>query len=223
MYSSLSLYTHPRPSNPVPDSLHQPQTLIPIPDVPYPLYAIEISSSTPHFHLKPFIPIPIRFHTSNDPHTHQSLQYPSQILHTHLKSLTPIAGPPHPTKALTCISGLLYLILSLQTIPWSFTHNLGPPTQSHTSDSLHTHQNLQYPYQILHTHLKPLTPISGPPHPNKTLHTHIRPSILILGLHTITWPFTTTLGPPHQSQALLTHPTPSNPSQTFHITLCHPD
>ena len=123
LYPPKALQPSPGLSPPTPDPHTHPRRSIPIlchPD----------QFQYPHFHLKPFIPIPIRFHTSNDPHTHQSLQYPSQILHTHLKPLTPIAGPPHPTKALTCISGLPYLILSLHTIPWSFTPNLGPPTQS---------------------------------------------------------------------------------------------
>ena len=78
----------PRLSSSSPDPYYRPRPSIP-PCV------IQISCRTPS------PPIPIRNHTSDALHTHQSLQYPSQTLHTHLKPLTPIAGPPHPTKALT--------------------------------------------------------------------------------------------------------------------------
>ena len=191
----------PRLSSSSPDPYYHPRPSIP-PCV------IQISCRTPS------PPIPTNSHPSQAPTATQSPSHPSQDLYIHLWSLYPsqmfhmhprpsksISVPPHPPKPLhihpnpfTHIRSPLYLTKLPIPIP-------DPP----------------------HTHLKPLTPISGPLRPNKTLHTHIRPSILILGLHTITWPFTTTLGPPHQSQALLTHPTPSNPSQTFHITLCHPD
>ena len=92
LYPPYVLQPSPGLSPPTPDPHTHPRRSIPTlchPD----------QFQYPHFHLKPFIPIPIRFHTSNAPHTHQSLQYPSQTLHTHLKPLTPIAGPPHPTKA----------------------------------------------------------------------------------------------------------------------------
>ena len=110
------------------------------------------------------------------------------MFHIHLRPSRSVSVPPHQSKPLH--------------------------THSHTSEALLTHQSLQYPYQILHTH---------PSHPNKTLHTHIRPSLPIIGLHTITCPFKTTLGPPPHSQVLLTHLRPSYPTQTFLTTLCHPD
>ena len=69
-----------------------------------------------------------------------------------------------------------------------FTH-LRPfisiPAHSNTSDALDTQRSLQYPFQDLHAHLKPHTPISGLPQLTKALHTHIRSSIPILSSHTI--------------------------------------
>ena len=103
-------YILPCPFTPTLDPQTQSQALS---THPRPTYTSHLDQfQYPFTHLKPFLPIPIRNHTSDALHTHQSLQYPSQTLHTHLKPLTPIAGPPHPTKALTPISGPPYLSLA---------------------------------------------------------------------------------------------------------------
>ena len=139
-------------------------------------------------------------------------------IYTYIRSFTPVPDLLHPPLSLYTHLRCSIFTLGLPNqcqYPLTNSSPVTPiPTHSHTSEALLTHQSLQYPYQIFHTH---------PSHPNKTLHTHIRPSLPIIGLHTITCPFKTTLGPPPQSQVLLPHPRPSYPTQTFHTTLCHPD
>ena len=68
------------------------------------------------------------------------------------------------------------------------------------------------PSQTLHTHLRPFTPISGPPHSSKALHTNLRS-------------FTLISGPPHPLKALHTYLRYSMPilgSLTLFYDLVHP-
>ena len=77
----------PKPSSCTPDPLQYTHPRYSVPPRP--------SRSPPHP-----TPIPTRSLPSEAPHTHKSLKYPSQALHTYLKPFTLISGPPHPPKAL---------------------------------------------------------------------------------------------------------------------------
>ena len=126
-----------------------------------------------------------------------------ETLHTHLKPFKPIPDPPWPPESLN--THLRCSIFTLD-LPDQFQYLLIHPkaftsisTHSYTSNALHTHQSLQYPYQILRTHLKPFTPSLGYPHPPKALYTHLTPSA-------------PTQGPSHPFQALCIHLWPSTHS-----------
>ena len=132
-------------------------------------------------------------HTSDPLHTHQSLQYLPQALHTHLKPRKPISGSRHSTKALHNNIRPSIHILGPYTIPWPFTPTLGPPHQSQALlthprppilipnppyytrpsrsvlEPFHTHPNPFTPTQCSPYPPKPSIPISGPPHPPKAI------------------------------------------------------
>ena len=132
----------PKPSS-------RPQTFcsLLIPDIPY----------YPRPSRSPFTPIPTPSHSSEAPHTHKILQYSSQALHTHLKTITPISGTPYPTKALHTNIRPSIPILG----PYTITR-LSSPTQDPLNPSQTFHTTLTHPYQFqnpLHTHPDPFTPI----------------------------------------------------------------
>ena len=108
--------------------LHAPQTLysIHIPDI---LYHLGHPDPPPHP-----TPIPTRSLSSEAPHTHKSLKYPSQALHIYLKPFTLISGPPHPpkspshpTQVLRAHSYPLPPSLAFYTHPWLYTPVQDPP------------------------------------------------------------------------------------------------
>ena len=101
-------------------------------------------------HPRPCIPMSTHFLTANALHIYQSLQYPSQALHTHLKPCTPISGNPHPTKAL---DGSYQ---ALQTHSWPLHFSLA-----------------------IYIHPRPSIPVQGLPYLPQTRYTHPRRSIPI--------------------------------------------
>ena len=121
---------------------------------------------------RPFIPILAHSLTPDALHTHQSLQYPSQALHTHLKPFTPISGTPHPTKALHNHTKPSIPILGPHTIHWPFTPTLDLPDQF--QDPRHTYSKPFTPIWGPPYPPKPSIHISGHPHPPKALHTYSR-------------------------------------------------
>ena len=125
----MPIYTHPRPSTPVPG-------------LPYPLQGPLYPSQTFHTHprlsrsvpgpftnSRSFTSIPAHTHTSDTLHYHKSFQCPSHALHTHLSHLHP--SPPLQTqpKPFTPISGPPYPSLAIPNLSWPFKLTLGPPPQ----------------------------------------------------------------------------------------------
>ena len=150
-----AIHTHSNPSPHIQCPPYPSKPSIPIPqlnpfslisDCPHPTKALythtrpSIPTLGPHAIPWPFTPptrtpIPTLSHSSENLHTHQSLQYisqgfnahqrpyPSQVLITHLRPFTPIPGPSHLPKA-------------LHTNLRTYTLISGPP---HPPKALHTH------------------------------------------------------------------------------------
>ena len=140
------------------------------------------SVTVPLIHPNPFTSIPTHSHRSDALHTHQSLQYSYQNLHTPLNPLTPMSGPPHPTKALHTYIRLSIPILGPLTIPWLSAPTKVPvPGSPHPPQTLHTYPkpsispytiqiSSKSPYTSIHTHQRSSIP-------TKAFNTHLRPSI----------------------------------------------
>ena len=94
LHSSLALQTQPKLFTPIPGPTYPSLAPTLFLGSLHPPYANQISSRTPITSKLTHSP------PSEVLHSHQSLQYTPQALHTHLRLFIPIPGSPYPPKAL---------------------------------------------------------------------------------------------------------------------------